>query len=232
MRSVIYSILSTRYLFLGNSLPFFTSLPTVFASPVRGFQLGFPVRSRQYSPTMAGSTLYRFRIDLSDIDHGVYTNIDVRTAMHPSETEPYLLTRALAFALNFHEDLRFSPGGLSDPDQPCILRTDANQETLLWIEVANPSAKKIHRASKSARQVKIYTYKDPELLVKELTAHSVYHADRIEIFGMNPRFLDRLAEDLTRDVHWNVMLSDGALTVTWGDRSESSELTPYRLPGT
>lgn len=180
---------------------------------------------------MAGSTLYRFRIDLSDIDHGIYEQIDVRTAMHPSETEPYLLTRALAYALNTHEDLRFSPGGLSDPDQPCILRTDANQEIQLWIEVANPSAKKVHRASKSARQVKIYTYKDPELLVKELANHQVHHADRIEIFSLNPKFLDRLAEELTRDVHWNVMLSDGTLTVTWGDRSESTELIQHRLPG-
>ncbi|MGZ3712301.1 MAG: YaeQ family protein, partial [Bdellovibrionota bacterium] len=33
-----------------------------------------------------GTSLYRFQINLSDIDRGHYDQLDFRMAMHPSET--------------------------------------------------------------------------------------------------------------------------------------------------
>ena len=51
------------------------------------------------------STLFRFRIELSDVDRGNYTSLDIRTAMHPSETPVFLLTRVLAYSLNHGDDL-------------------------------------------------------------------------------------------------------------------------------
>ena len=54
------------------------------------------------------STLFRFRIDLTDIDRGVYRKLDFRIAMHPSESETFFVTRVLAYALNAQDDLQFS----------------------------------------------------------------------------------------------------------------------------
>lgn len=176
------------------------------------------------------STLFRFRIDLSDVDRGVYTAIDFRVAQHPSETATYLLTRVLAYALNTREGLDFSPGGLSDPDQPALQATDGPNSVLLWIEIGNPSAKKLHRAAKSARAVRVYTYKDPDLLVADIVANRVYNAERIEIFSFSPQFLERLSETLARDNAWNVIHSDGSLTVTTGDFSETVELDRHPIP--
>ena len=170
------------------------------------------------------STLYRFRIDLSDVDRGVYEALDFRIAQHPSETSTFLLTRVLAYALNVQEGLEFSPGGLSDPDQPALQVTDGPNSILLWIEIGNPSAKKLHRAAKSARAVRVYTYKDPDLLVADIATNKVYNADRIEIFSFAPKFLDRLAVTLERDNAWNVIYSDGSLTVTSGEFSETVEI--------
>jgi len=45
------------------------------------------------------ATIYRLQIELSDVDRGVYESLDLRLARHPSESMPYLLTRALAYAL-------------------------------------------------------------------------------------------------------------------------------------
>ncbi len=170
------------------------------------------------------ATLYRFRIDLSDVERGVYEALDFRAAQHPSETSDYLLTRVLAYALNFEEGLEFSPGGLSDPDQPALQAADAPNSIRLWIEIGNPSAKKLHRAAKSARSVRVYTYKDPEVLVADVAATKVYNAERIEVFSFDPKFLGRLAETLARDNTWNVMFSDGSLTVTTGEFSETIEI--------
>jgi uncharacterized protein YaeQ len=175
------------------------------------------------------STLYRFHLDLSDIDQGLYKTLDLRLAMHPSESPPYLVTRLLAFALNDREYLEFSPGGLSDPDAPALQATTPNGEILLWIEIGNASARKLHKASKAARQVKVYTYKDPEVLLKEIRDNKVHKADSLEIFSLPLRFLDTLAGWLERTNRWSVMVQDQVLTVTSGDRSESAELARHTL---
>ena len=45
------------------------------------------------------STMYRFEVDVSDTDRGVYESFDLRIAKHPSETTPYMLTRLIACLL-------------------------------------------------------------------------------------------------------------------------------------
>ena len=65
------------------------------------------------------SKLFRFKIELSDLEKGSYQSLDFRAAQHPSESLTYLLTRVLAYCLSYEEDLEFSAGGLADPDSPC-----------------------------------------------------------------------------------------------------------------
>lgn len=170
------------------------------------------------------STLYRFRIDLADVDRNVFEKLDLRVAMHPSEALPYLLTRVLAFALNVDPELVFSPGGLSDPDQPAISAKDAGGGERVWIEIGNPSARKLHRAAKSSQVVKVYTYKDPDLLKKEIESNAVYNADRIEIYALDTDFLERLGSILERDNSWNILRSDDSVTVSSGEFSENIEI--------
>src|SRR5258707_1232333 len=93
------------------------------------------------------ATLYRFRIELSDVDRGVYQPLDFRVAMHPSESPLFLVTRILAFALNTQEGLEFTPTGLSDPDEPCLRIANPRGGLSLWIEIGNPSARKLHKAA-------------------------------------------------------------------------------------
>ena len=170
------------------------------------------------------STLYRFRIDLADVDRSVFEKLDLRVAMHPSESLPYLMTRVLAYALNAESELSFSPGGLSDPDSPAIFLEDPGGGEKIWIEIGNPSARKLHRAAKSSKTVKVYTYKDPDLLKKEIASEKVYNADRIEIYAFSDAFLKRLSDLLERDNDWNILRSDDSVTVSSGNFSESFEL--------
>lgn len=179
------------------------------------------------------ATLYRFQIDFSDIDRGVYKPFDLRLAMHPSESPAYLLTRLFAYLLNDREFLEFSPGGLSDPEAPAIQAASPHGQILLWIEIANPSARKLHKASKTAKEVKVYTYKDPEVLLKEIRGGDVHRADELEIWSLDARFLEKLAPRLERTNKWSVLHQDGVLTVNVGESSESAELTkhPVAPPG-
>ena len=140
-----------------------------------------------------------------------------------------MLTRILAFALNMGEGLEFSPGGLSDPDGPCMSITDTNGAVRLWVEVGSPSARKLHKAAKVATTVKVYTYKDAELLLDEMKSAKVYHAEKIEVFSLAPEFLNRLGSTLERDNKWTLVHTDGSLMLSIGERSELGEIKRHSL---
>lgn len=174
------------------------------------------------------STLYRFKIDASLVDRGVYETLDIRAARHPSETEEFLLTRVIAFALNMEDGLEFSKG-LCDPDEPAIKRVSPGGETLAWIEIGNPAAARLHKASKACRRVAVYTYKDPQNILRECEGQRVHRAADIEIFAIDPKFLKAVAATLDRVNTWSLLANDGELTLTIGDEAHATALKALRL---
>ena len=175
------------------------------------------------------STLYRFRIDLTDIDRGVYQRLDFRIAMHPSESEPFLMSRVLAYALNFQDDLQFSKEGLGAPEEPTISVVDPGSGYHLWIEIGNPSPKKLHKATKSSVKVKIYTYKNPELLITDLYAAKVYQPERMELFSFDEPLLTELAATLGRDNTWNLIHNERTLMIEINGETIEGEVKSHSL---
>ena len=167
---------------------------------------------------------------MADVDRGLYESLDFRAALHPSESQQYLLTRVLAYALNVQDGLEFSPSGLSDPDAPALLKMGAQGRPELIIEVGNTNPRKLHKATKSAEAVKIYTYKDPELLLKELSGSDIHKSDQVQIFSLNPRFLDHVGLALEKDNRWSLMHTQGSLILTLADgQVEQTELRQHRI---
>ena len=178
---------------------------------------------------MAATTLYKFQIELSDIQRAMYQTLDFRIAQHPSESIPYMLTRILAYVLNFHEDLAFAPTGLHDPDAAAINIPEVNGGFKTLIEIGSPSARKLHKATKSAQTVKVYTYKNPLTLVEEIKADKVHRANEIEIYSLSPTFLAEIEPLLKRDNRWGILFNDGTITIQAGDLSVSGELLSHQI---
>ena len=174
------------------------------------------------------STLYRFRLDLSDIDRGVYEELDLRVAMHPSESEEYLLTRILAYALSYEEGLEFT-SGLSNNDEPAIRRQTPDGTIHRWIDIGNPAAKRLHKASKASRAVQVYTYKDPENLKKDVRGQQIHKVETIEVFSFSPGFLAEISPFLKRDNRWTIIHNEKELTLTVGEESVIGTLHQHFL---
>jgi uncharacterized protein YaeQ len=175
------------------------------------------------------TSLYRFKIDLADVTRSVYESLDFRVAQHPSETLDYLVTRVLALALNHQDGLKFSAEGLGNPDEPCLRLPNSYGGDLLWIEIGNPSPRKLHKASKASKTVKVYTYKNPELLLQDLRREPVHRAQEIEIYSLAPSFLEGLCGNLSREVHWNLSFNDGSIIINSGEATFEGELTRHRI---
>lgn len=173
------------------------------------------------------SSLHRFHIELSDIDRGVYESLDFRIARHPSETVQFLLTRVLAFALNFDKDLTFAPGGLSESDEPALAILNPRGGLKLCIEIGSPSARRLHKNMKLADKVKVYTYKDPKVLLKEILSANVHKIDELELYSFNAKFLDQIGEKIGRDNQWLLLHTEGVLTITIEDEIFSGEVVRH-----
>ncbi len=169
--------------------------------------------------------LYRFQIDLSDIDRGLYEALDFRVVQHPSEILSFLLTRVLGYTLSYNPDLKFSAIGLGDPDTPALQSTNVNGAIDLWIEVGNPSARKLHKATKTAKQVVVYTYKSADVLIADIKNNSVHRAGEIKIYSFSTKFLETLEKLLRKNNRWSILIQQGQMDVNVGEETVSMELT-------
>ena len=143
------------------------------------------------------ATVYSFEIELADVDRGVYASLALRVARHPSETAEYLLTRVLAYCLEYTEGIEMSRG-LAEPDQPALVVRDLTGTCLAWIEIGAPDAARLHKASKAAPRVVVYTHKDPHQLVRQLAGERIHRAADLEIHGVDRALLAELAALLAR----------------------------------
>ncbi len=168
--------------------------------------------------------LYHFQLELSDIDRGIYESLDFRIAKHPSETAPYLLSRTLAYALSYQEGLEFTSGGLNDPEAPALRALGLHGTINSWIEIGNPSARKLHKASKVAKQVIVYTYKNPEHLTQDIKANDVHRGEEIQIYAFDPKFLQILETHLEKNNRWTVLQQQGDLNIGIGGNSIATNL--------
>src|ERR1700722_9069194 len=138
-----------------------------------------------------GATVYTFKIELADSDRGVYVPLGLRVARHPSETEDHLLTRVLAYCLEYTEGIALS-NGLSDPDQPAISVRDLTGVLRAWIDVGAPEAARLHRAAKLAPRVAVYTHKDAGQLAARLSLERIHRIEALELYALDREWLLRL----------------------------------------
>jgi uncharacterized protein YaeQ len=175
------------------------------------------------------STLYRLRIELSDVDRGVYESLDLRVARHPSEGADRLVARVLAYALLYEPGLEFGKG-LSDADEPALSTHDLTGQLTHWIDVGTPSADRIHIASKKAGQVSIVCHKGEDALRREMQKRAVHGASDIAVLYLDPSLVSALASLLDRNSSWVVVRTDGELSITLNDESFSGTVSQSSLP--
>jgi uncharacterized protein YaeQ len=163
-----------------------------------------------------GATIYIFNIELADSDRAVYETLSVRVAQHPSETTDYLLTRVIAYCLEYAEGIAFSKG-LSDPGDPAIAIRDFTGALEAWIEIGLPEPERLHRASKAAPRVVVYTHKDPEQWAVKLAAAKIYRAEKLEVFVLDRAWLSQLVARLERRMQFSLTRTEGEIYLTVGD---------------
>jgi uncharacterized protein YaeQ len=174
------------------------------------------------------ATIYTIDIDLNDSDRGVYESIALRVARHPSESEEFLVTRVLAYALEYTEGIQFSRG-ISDPEEPTISVRDLTGRLTLWIEIGSPDAARVHKAAKASPRVAIYTHKDPKQLVDRIAGERIHRADDVELWAVDRAFITQVAARLDRRMSFGLSVMDRELMLSLGSDTLTGRVVRHVL---
>lgn len=145
-----------------------------------------------------GATIHTFDVQLADVDRSVYEDLSLRVARHPSETDPFMVTRLLAYCLEHEEGIAFGAGGISSNEEPAVLVKDLTGRITAWIEVGAPEAQRLHFGSKLADRAVVYTHRDPEKLLASWAGKPIHRADEIVLRSFDPGFVDSVVAELAR----------------------------------
>jgi uncharacterized protein YaeQ len=165
-----------------------------------------------------GATIYTFDVDLADADRATYEALNLRVAQHPSETPDYLLARVLAYCLEYSEGIGFSKG-LSDPDEPAIYVRDLTGALQVWVDIGLPEPERVHRASKAAPRVAVYTHKDATLWASRIRQARIHRSEKLEVFAFERTWLARVVARLERRMKLSLARSESEIYLTVGSET-------------
>jgi len=156
------------------------------------------------------STIHRATVALSHVDRGVYETLQPTLARHPSETPARLVVRLLAFSLCYEDGMAFGRG-VSTPGEPDVWICEGDGRIRHWIDVGQPEAARLVKASRQADRVTVFAYGDglerwwaAQRPVLEGVAWLAVHALEDELVSM-------LVRNLDRNIRWSLTVSDATL---------------------
>ena len=173
------------------------------------------------------ATIYTFDVELADADRDVYQNLNLRVACHPSEASDFLATRVLAYCREFAPGIGFSPG-LSTPDEPAIHVRDATGALRAWIDIGVPDAARVHRASKAAPRVAVYSHR-PDQLRRSLSGERIHRGEHLTLIEVDRELLAQWTSLLQRRMRLALSFSGGEVYLATAGRTLTGALTPIVL---
>ncbi|MFI8595312.1 YaeQ family protein [Microbacterium sp. NPDC078428] len=176
-----------------------------------------------------GATIHTFTGQLADVDRGVYDDLALRVARHASETDAFMLTRVLAYCLEFAEGIAFSDG-IASTDEPAVLVRDPTGRVTSWIEVGAPDAARLHYGAKLADRAVVYTHRDPAKVVAAWQGKPLHRAEDLVVRSFGPGFVDAATSAIERRNTITVSITEGHLYLELNGRTFDAPIieTPAR----
>ncbi len=174
------------------------------------------------------ATIYRFEAELADIDRGVYQTLMLRMARQPSETVEYMLTRFLAYCLEYTEGIELTEG-VAAGDEPAVLVRDMTGRVTAWVEVGAPEAQRLHRGAKRAGRVAVYTHRNVARVLADLDGKGIHRAAEIPVYAFGRGYIEEVAAALQRRADISLSITERELYLDLSGRTFSTSVTEHRF---
>jgi uncharacterized protein YaeQ len=93
-----------------------------------------------------------------------------------------------------------------------------------------PDADRLHRASKAADRVAVYTQKDPRQLLGSLAGKKIHKAEAIRIHSLDRAFVDSVARKLDRRTKLSLSVTERQLYANVNGADIQGELHEHTIP--
>ena len=174
------------------------------------------------------ATIYSFDTELADIDRGVYETLGLRLARQPSETVEYMFTRFLAYCLEYTEGIELTEG-VAAGDEPAVLVRDLTGRVTAWIEVGMPDAQRLHRGSKLAGRVAVYTHRNVAQVLAELNGKKIHRAAEIPVYEFGRGFVQAVAAVVQRRADVSVSITERQLYLDISGQTFNTTVAEHRF---
>lgn len=173
------------------------------------------------------ATIFKARLQISDMDRRYYECHELTLARHPSENDERMMIRLLAFALNAQENLSFTKG-LSSDDEPDLWQKSLSDEIECWIELGQPDEKRLRQAAGKSKKVIVYPYggnaADMWWQQNQGKLNAIKNLSVINLPGDTGEQLTQLTQ---RNMELQCTIDDG--TIWLGDEKITVEVVPVIL---
>jgi uncharacterized protein YaeQ len=108
---------------------------------------------------------------------------------------------------------------LFDPDEPTIAIRDLTGALRVWIDVGSPEAARLHRASKAAARVVVYTHKEGAQLAARLGNERIHRVEELELYALDRAWLASLVLKLERRMEFSLTIAEQHVYLSIGDQT-------------
>lgn len=169
------------------------------------------------------ATIYRTHLELSHVDRDVYADLKLTVARHPSETMERTVMRLLAFGLRYDDGLEFGRG-VSATDEPDLWRREGDGRVIEWIEVGQPDAKRLIKASRQSGCCQLFAFGEGAHRWRKAQLDEMKIPENLGVAYIEDGFVDSLAVAADRQIRWSMTVAGGTIFLTTGDAT--FETTP------
>ena len=175
------------------------------------------------------STIFKVELQVSDLDRHYYQTHNLTVALHPSETELRMMVRILVFALNASESLEFTRG-ISSDEVPDLWEKNLTGDVILWIELGQPTAKRLKKACGKSEQLKLYTFSGhgAEIWWQQNQA-ACQQLKKLQVINLPSEHIKALGDCVSRNMALQCTIQDGMIWL--GDTQTSCEIIPQSWQG-
>lgn len=159
------------------------------------------------------ATIYKVDLQISDMNRHYYEQHSLTLAQHLDESDTFLMTRIIAFALFADEKLTFTKG-FYELSEPALWQKNYSDDIELWIDLGTPDEKRIKKASSLADKVVILSCSDKtdkwwSQMEKRLT-----YSKNITVLSIPPSIIDAITEHLDRTMQIQVTIEGSHVWVS------------------
>lgn len=174
------------------------------------------------------STVFKFQLQIADLDRHYYADHVLTLARHPSETDIRLVTRVLAFARVADEGFDMS-SALCEPDEPDLCQRTLDGRIAHWIDVGQPDARRVLKAAGRADRVTLHPYGGSTSTIWwEGVRKELLRVRKLAVIAFPEAALKALAAHVARTSQWQITIQDGAMMVSTGTDCVNVEPDTWR----